>query len=117
MGNVNLPTPVAVAGGALCLLGGYLLGWVSGPDAPVRATGVVQSYDAASGRLCLTGDGVEDQEGTDDGRLCGTWRRGEGSRLPQHGDTFRFVSLVVDSSRAGEADAGPVTVIYGDVAS
>jgi hypothetical protein len=27
------------------------------------------------------------------------------------------VSLVVDSSRADEADAGPVTVIYGDVAS
>jgi hypothetical protein len=117
MGNVNLPTPVALAAGALCLLGGYLLGWVSGPDAPARATGTVQSYDAGSGRLCLTGEGVEEQEGAEDGRLCGTWRRGQDSRTPQRGDAFRFVSLVVDSSRADEADAGPVTVIYGDVAS
>lgn len=117
MGNVNLPTPVALAGGALCLLGGYLLGWVSGPDAPTRTTATVQSYDASTGRLCLTGDGVEEQEGADAGRLCGTWRRAQDSTTPQRGDAFRFVSLVVDSSRVGEAGAGPVTVIYGDVAS
>ena len=73
--------------------------------------------DTATGRLCLTGEGVDEQEGAVDGRLCGSWRRGQDSTTPQRGDAFRFVSLVVDSSRADEAGAGPVTVIYGDVAS
>ena len=116
MGNVNLPTPVALAGGALCILGGYLLGWVSGPDAPSRATATVESFDSGSGELCLSGDDLEDQEGgTEAGRLCGTWRRTDNSVLPRPGDEFRFVSMVVDASREGEAGGGPVTVIYGDV--
>jgi hypothetical protein len=118
MGNVNLPTPVALAGGAICILGGYLIGAVAGPDTPSRTTATVQSYDTSSGRLCLTGETIEDQEGvTDDGILCGTWRRTEGSRdVPEPGDQFRFVSMVVDASREGEVgDAGPITVIYGDV--
>ena len=47
VGNVTLPTPVFVAGGALCLLGGYLVGVVAGPDTPDRTTGSVVSFDDA----------------------------------------------------------------------
>ncbi len=116
MGNVNLPTPVALAGGAICILGGYLLGWVSGPDVPTRTTATVESYDTGSDQLCLSGDTVEDQEGAgDDGTLCGTWRRTAGSTLPQEGDEFRFVSMVVETSTRDEPEGPPVTVIYGDV--
>ena len=116
MGNVNLPTPVAIAAAAICILGGYLLGWVTAPDTPSRTTATVESYDTGNGRLCLTGDGVEDQAGvTDEGNLCGSWRRTQGARLPEAGDSFRFVSVVVDASREGESGGGPVTVIYGDV--
>lgn len=117
MGNVNLPTPVALTGGAICILGGYLLGLVTGPDTPSRTTGTVASYDRSSRELCLSGDTVEDQEGvTDDGRLCGTWRRSDGDSIPAPGDQFRFVSMVVDASREGESGgAGPVTVIFGDI--
>ena len=45
MGNVNLPTPVALAGGAICVLGGYLLGVLAGPDTTSRTTADVVSYD------------------------------------------------------------------------
>lgn len=119
MGNVNLPTPVAMAGGALCILGGYLLGVVAGPDTPSRTSATVDSYDDRNGHLCLTGEDIADQEGvTEDGQLCGTWRRTVGgSRLPEVGDEFRFVSVVVDRPPPGEDDdaEGPFTVIYGDV--
>ena len=53
VGNVNLPTPVVLAGGGLCLLGGYLVGVVAGPEGPDRATGVVESYDSGTRKLCL----------------------------------------------------------------
>lgn len=118
MGNVNLPTPVALAGGALCILGGYLLGVVAGPSAPSQSTAVVDSYDPANGRLCLGGDTISGQEGvTEDGLLCGTWRRSVGgSRLPEPGDRFRFVSVVVEQPPSNEdREAGPTIVIYGDV--
>jgi hypothetical protein len=118
MGNITLPTPVALAGGALCILGGYLLGAVAGPDTPGRTTAVVDSYDAHDGRLCLRGESVSGQEGaTKDGRLCGIWRRSVGdSGLPKPGDDFRFVSVVVDQPPAGkDEDEGPFTMIYGDV--
>lgn len=118
MGNVTLPTPVAVAGGALCILGGYLLGVVTGPDTPSRTTAVVESYEPANGRLCLTGEAITAAAGVDDeGRLCGTWRRTVGDRrLPEEGDEFRFVSVQVDPPPAGEdRDEGPFIVIYGDV--
>lgn len=117
MGNVTMPTPVALAGGAICILGGYLLGVVAGPSAPTRATATVASYDQGDGRLCLTGDGVEEQEGVDDeGRLCGTWRRTVGSStLPEPGDSFRFVSVVVDQPPESRGGQGASTVIYGDV--
>lgn len=118
MGNVNLPTPVALAGGAICILGGYLLGVVVSPNAPSQTTAVVDSYDSATDELCLSGDTVDALEDvTATGQLCGIWRRSEGSgTTPEPGDHFRFVSVVVDASRAGETGgAGPVTVIYGDV--
>ena len=76
MRNVNLPTPVALAGGAICLLGGYLLGVLAGPDTESPTTATVASFDAGSDQLCLSGDGITGQDGLDDqGRLCGTWRR------------------------------------------
>lgn len=117
MGNVNLPTPVALAGGAMCILGGYLLGVVLPPDAPSQSTAIVDSYDPSSRDLCLSGETIEDQgDLREAGVLCGTWRRSQGSSIPEPGDQFRFVSMVVDASRKGEAGgAGPVTVIYGDV--
>jgi hypothetical protein len=118
MGNVTLPTPVALAGGAICILGGYLLGVLAGPDTPSRTTGVVESYDERNGRLCLTGESITDQEGvTEEGLLCGTWRRTERSdELPEPGDEFRFVSVVVDRPPPGEdRDEGPFTMIYGNV--
>jgi uncharacterized cupin superfamily protein len=116
MGNVNLPTPVALAGGAFCIAGGYLLGWVSGPDTPARTTAVVESYDGSTDQLCLSGDSIENQEGAvEDGTLCGTWRRTAGSTRPEQGDEFRFVSIVVDTSTRANTDGEPVTVIYGDV--
>lgn len=118
VGNVTLPTPVALAGGAICVLGGYLIGVVAGPASPERTTATVQSYDAEQGRLCLRGETIGDQEGaTDDGRLCGRWRRTENSQAtPETGDPFRFVSQVVEGPRESRSqEPGPLTVIYGDV--
>jgi hypothetical protein len=115
MGNVNLPTPVALAGGAICLLGGYLVGVVAGPSTTSRTTATVESYDSGTGRLCLGGDGIEGQEGhVQDGRLCGTWRRANGASTPRTGDDFRFVSLA-GPAHEGDAEHRPPTVIYGDV--
>jgi hypothetical protein len=116
MANVNLPTPVALAGAAICALGGYLLGVVTGPDQNPRTTATVESYDAGTGRLCLTGKGVNGQAGGGDDTLCGTWRRDlQSTRNPRKGDSFRFVSLTSRASKGGGGGAGPVTIIYGDV--
>ena len=109
MGNVTMPTPVALAGGALCLVGGYLIGAVSGPDSAGRATAEVESYDRTTHELCLRGDEVEDQPGATDGELCGQWRRSTDDRPPQEGDSFRFVAIV-----SGEGDDS-ATYIYGSV--
>jgi hypothetical protein len=114
VGNVTLPTPVFLAGGALCLVAGYLAGAVGGPDTPDRTTGQVVSFDSGSSRLCLDGDAIQDQEGVDaDGRLCGTLRRTPNSQLPRKGDAFRFVSV----RTSGEVDGKTQQqiVIYGDV--
>lgn len=110
---MNLPTPVALAGGAFCLLGGYLVGVVAGPDTTSRTTATVESYDAGTGRLCLGGDGIEGQVGhVQDGVLCGTWRRATRGGAPAEGDRFRFVSMTGGgSARDGRAP----TLIYGDV--
>jgi hypothetical protein len=110
MANVNLPTPVALAGGAICALGGYLLGIVAGPDTAPQSTATVVSYDQAGDRLCLAGDGVAARGGKD-GRLCGTWRRTDDASTPRAGDRFRFVTL----QSAREPGHHAVTWIYGDV--
>lgn len=112
MGNVNLPTPLVLAGAGACLLGGYLIGVVAGPDGPDRTVGEVVSYDASRHELCLAGDGVEDLEGAEGGELCGTWQRAEGSRRPQKGDDFRFVSRF-EEGREGTEDR---VLIFGEVA-
>lgn len=116
VGNVTLPTPVFLAGGALCLVAGYLVGSVTGPGTPERTTAEVVSFDSAQSRLCLEGQTIEGQEGVDDnGHLCGTWRRTPGATIPRDGDEFRFVSV----RTSGEVDGKTrqQVVIYGDVVS
>lgn len=117
MGDVTLPAPVGVAVGGLCILAGYLLGVVTGPDTPTLTKAVVRSYDPASGRLCLTGDNVSGQAGAQGTLLCGTWRRTEGSTaIPTAGDSFRFVSTVEDAQQSSAASQDrKTTVVYGDV--
>ena len=111
MANVNLPTPVAVAGGCLCLLAGYVIGAVAGPRASDPTVASVDSYDPDSRQLCLTGDAVSDDPAAKDGRLCGEWRSTPGSARPVKGDRFRYVSL--DRSEDGSGDT--TTYLYGDV--
>lgn len=114
MGNVTLPTPVFFAGGAFCLLAGYLAGAVTGPDAPARTTATVVSFDRSSGELCLEGDSVREEDAADeDGVLCGTWSHSAGARLPKPGDDFRFVTL--DATAVKGSDPRAQTVIYGTV--
>jgi len=115
--NVNLPLPLFLATGGLCLLSGFLVGVVAGPDTPERTTGVVESYDDSSGRLCLTGETVADLETADDeGVLCGVWRRSLGSSIPDVGDSFRFVSVLGAEPPEGTSDERVAAVlIYGDV--
>ncbi len=114
MGNVTLPTPIFLAGGALCVVAGILVGQVFLPDTPQRTTAEVASFDAAQSKLCLQGDAIDGQEGVDpEGRLCGTLRRTPNSRTPQEGDEFRFVS--VRNSREVDGKTDQQIVIYGDV--
>ncbi len=116
MGNVNLPTPVAVTGAVICVLAGYLLAIVTSADASSSTTATVTSYDPVTSRLCLTGEGIDAQEGTIvDGELCGTWRRGVGTAgQPHEGDSFRFVSLSAGTEQGPQGERA-TTVIYGEV--
>lgn len=111
MGNVNMPTPVALAAGGLCLLGGYLVGVVAGPGTTARTTAEVTSYDRESGTLCLAGAAVADLPETSDGELCGSWRHDQGAAVPSEGDTFRFVTMTSRGSGSEET----AVFIYGDV--
>lgn len=111
MGNINLPTPVALAGAALCLLGGYLVGAVLGPDTAERTTAEVDSYDPRTRELCLAGDAVADAPEADDGVLCGTWQRNQGAQDPRPGDRFRFVVMTTGGDSPEETE----TYLYGDV--
>ena len=104
-----MPAPVAVAGAALCVLGGYLVGVVAGPDTTSRTTAQVASYDASSHELCLTGEAVAELPEAEDGMLCGTWRSAQRDAVARKGDEFRFV--VMSSKGDGEV----TTFIYGDV--
>ncbi|MGI8646462.1 MAG: hypothetical protein ACR2JD_09110 [Nocardioides sp.] len=117
MPNVTLPVPLFLASGGLCLLAGYLIGVVAGPDAPERTIGVVSSYDRGTGRLCLTGDEVADAEGADDeGVLCGRLRRSLSSAVPSAGDSFRFVWVRGEEPPEGSSgDPVAGALIYGDV--
>lgn len=111
MANINLPVPVAVAGGCLCLLGGYLIGAVAGPQASDPTVATVESYDSGTRELCLSGDSVADDPAAKDGVLCGEWRRTSGSSRPVKGDTFRYVSL----DRTDGSDGDTTIYLYGDV--
>lgn len=114
MGNVTLPTPVFLAGGALCLLTGYLAGSVVGAGTPDRTTGQVVSFSTSTSRLCLEGDDLEGQEGVDDeGELCGTLRLTPDAAIPSKGDDFRFVSVLTQGALDGKPQQQ--VVIYGDV--
>ena len=114
MANVTLPTPVFVAGGALCLLAGYLIGTVTGPDTPHRTTATVVSFDSRTSRLCLEGDSVKDEKDADaNGVLCGTWSHSVDATRPRKGDTFRFVAL--DTSGVKGSEPRSATIIYGTV--
>lgn len=108
MGNVSLPTPVLVAGGAVCLVGGYLIGAAAAPDTPQRTTATVLSFDGIS-KLCLAGEAVKEEQGVDaNGVLCGTWSHAADATVPKKGDSFRFVSM---NTR------GSSTALYGAVVS
>ncbi len=112
MGTLSLPTPVAVAGGALCALGGFVVGAVAGPETTTRSTAEVVSFDPGSDELCLGGDAVAElPEADDEGVLCGTWRHTASAREPREGDAFRFVTM----TSAADGGEGAVTYIYGDV--
>jgi hypothetical protein len=114
VGNVTLPTPVFLAGGAFCLLAGYLAGAVVGPDDQHGNTATVVSYESSTAKLCLEGDSVKDLPGADDkGVLCGTWSHSTGSTTPREGDTFRFVSM--DTSGVKGSKPRDTTVFYGTV--
>lgn len=109
MANVNIPVPLALAGGCLCLLGGYVIGAVAGPQAADQTVATVQSYGQDERRLCLAGETVGDEPGAVDGVLCGEWRRTVGATKPSEGDSFRFVAIE-------RSDGDESTVyIYGDV--
>lgn len=109
MANVNLPAPLALAGGALCLLAGYLIGVVAGPQTADQTVATVQSYSEDGRELCLSGGTVSEEDGAVDGVLCGEWRRSTGATQPGEGDQFRFVAI---ERREGD-DA--TIYIYGDV--
>ena len=110
---MTLPTPVFLAGGAFCLLAGYLAGAVIGPDRHHGDTATVVSFDGGTAKLCLEGDSVKDDPGVEDGVLCGTWSHGAGSINPKKGDTFRFVTM--DTSGVKGSKPRDTTVIYGTV--
>jgi hypothetical protein len=111
MGNLTVPTPVAIAGGILCVLAGFVVGVVAGPETTPRSTADVVSFDSGTDELCLGGEAVTGLAGADDGVLCGTWQHRPSARQPQEGDAFRFVTM---TSAADEGE-GAVTYIYGDV--
>jgi hypothetical protein len=114
VGNVTLPTPVFVAGGALCLVAGYLIGAVAGPDSPHRSTATVVSFDERTSQLCLEGESVQDEKSLNaDGQLCGIWNHSANADIPSKGDKFRFVSM--DTSGVSGAVPESKVLIYGTV--
>ena len=114
MGNVTLPTPVFLAGGALCVVAGILVGSVLNDGSSDRNTAQVVSFDQGKSRLCLEGDAIKDEDGADaDGKLCGTLRRSPNSRPPAKGDDFSFVVIRTTGELDGKSQSQ--VVLYGDV--
>jgi hypothetical protein len=97
----------------MCLLAGYLLGMVTGPNSANPTLAKVASFNPETQQLCLEGKAASSQEGAKDGELCGLWRRTVRSATPVKGDDFKFVSV----STSGKFDGKTQTqvVIYGDV--
>ncbi|MCW2846974.1 MAG: hypothetical protein JWR90_948 [Marmoricola sp.] len=113
MGNVTLPTPVFLAGGALCVVAGILVGSVLNHDSAGRSTAQVVSFDQSTSRLCLKGDVIKDKDGADaTGKLCGTLRS-PSSRTPSKGDDFSFYSIRSTGELNGKSQSQ--VVIIGDV--
>lgn len=113
VGNVTLPTPVFVAGGALCLLAGYLAGDVLGSQRETTQTATVVSYQPRTSQLCLEGESVEDEPGVDEeGHLCGTWSHSRGWVRPREGDTFRFIAVDREIAKGSNRTG---VVIFGTV--
>lgn len=111
---MTLPTPVFIAGAVACVAAGFLAGAVTTQDGGDQTTAQVASYEPKKAQLCLTGEAVDDWDGTlQDGELCGVWRRTPGSAVPKEGDTFRFVAVQTEGDLDGEKKQS--TVIYGDV--
>jgi hypothetical protein len=110
---VTLPTPVFLAGGAFCLLAGYLAGAVVGNDSGNGDTATVVSFESQSSKLCLEGKSVENEPGFEHGALCGTWSHSTGAATPHKGDTFRFVTM--DTTGVKGAKPRDNTIIYGTV--
>lgn len=114
VGNVTLPTPVFLAGGAFCLIAGFLVGAVAGPGSPERTTAKVSSFQRSTSELCLEGKSVKDEDAADDdGVLCGTWSHSAGAIEPKKGDKFRFV--LQDTSGVKGSEPRDEVVIYGTV--
>jgi hypothetical protein len=113
VGNVTLPTPVFLAGGAFCLLAGYLAGAVVSGDSGSGDTATVVSFESKTSTLCLEGKSVEDEPGVEDGVLCGTWSHTSGAATPGKGDRFRFVTMDTTGVKGAKPRAN--TIIYGTV--
>lgn len=97
----------------MCLLAGYLLGMVTGPNAANPTLAQVASYDSQTQLLCLEGKAATSQDGAKDGELCGVWRRTVSSKIPAKGDDFKFVSVSTSGRFGGETQTQ--VVIHGDV--
>lgn len=111
---MTLPTPVVVAGGVFLLLAGALTGFVLAPDSPSHTTASVASFNAKTSQLCLSGDGVKDEEDLNtEGQLCGVWRRSGVEGRPKVGDQFRYVAVRTSGTAGGKAQHQ--IAIYGDV--
>jgi hypothetical protein len=113
MGNLTVPTPIAVVGGGLCVLAGYLVGLATGSEPSTPLTAEVASFERSNDRLCLSGAAVEDHAESVDGELCGTWRRTAHVAAPRVGDSFRFVTMSGESRESGEET---LLFIYGEPA-
>ena len=94
MGNLTLPTPVALAAATLCVLGGFVAGAAAARGPADRSTAEVHSYQPATEALCLTGEAVADEPAAEDGVLCGTWRHPSSAPRPILGEEFRFAVMV-----------------------